>query len=101
MSSQGSAPAGHGRRHSLGIKKRLAQSLRQCGYEVDDSADPLQFQSHCAGMDAPAFALAALGVRNVAVAATEVEPRAALFHLFNHPLTEHFDHGHEIHGTGR
>ena len=78
-----------GKKRSCRIKRRLAQALGQCGYEVDGCMDPLRLHSHCAGMDSPAFALAALGVNNIEVVATEVDPHAALFHVLHHPSTEH------------
>ena len=71
------------------IKKRIAKALQACGLAVNPAAPPLRFHSHCAGMDSPAFALDAIGIKTVGILATEANPHAALFHLIRHTSTEH------------
>ena len=84
--------AGHnssGGKKRMSLKKRIAAALAACGFEVSKAMQPFRYQSHCAGMDAPAFALHNLGVRTECELASENNPSAALFHMMHHPSTQH------------
>ena len=67
----------------LSVDVHLQDVLAKAGWMVKTRA-PLRVQSHCAGADAPCFALNALRVPYVLEAASESDPGVALFHLQHH-----------------
>ena len=74
---------------TMSVKKRIAAALKVCGFAVRDATSPFRYHSHCAAMDAPAFAIHNLGVNGVCEVASEIDPHAALFHMVHHPNTHH------------
>ena len=70
------------------VKNYIAKAMADQKLVVVSGKD-MTYQSHCAGMDAPAYALQAIGIRRVCALASECDKHAALFHLMNHPKTKH------------
>ena len=66
------------------FKPVIVEALRRNGLMLANVTKQLVVHSHCAGMDAPAFALKLLGVKANLALVTEKDPSTAFFHLLTH-----------------
>jgi site-specific DNA-cytosine methylase len=66
------------------LAEYVRRTLDKAGWEVDVGVVPMAVHSHCAGADAPIFALRALGIPFEETLASENSLAPAVFHLLHH-----------------
>ena len=74
----------------LDVADRMRRVMEHRQWRVAQGVQPFRFHSHCAGADAPTYALKALGVPFELAAASEIDSAVALLHLRNHSATHLF-----------